>query len=139
MDKDSSLTDEKRLEQIRQIIESVIVHIRFPMMTIDELTNILRKPFVLLHKSFFMDRFTIGMSYHSEVDEHIAELRKMEKNALQFTPRLYTNDTWCLSLTVKNFEEIDKYQGLGACFFSHSNLSETHDGKELMIFYVYVN
>lgn len=53
----------------------------------------------------------------------------MVGGALQFTPRLYTSDTYSLSMSIENFDGIEDFQTFGACFFSQSNLSECLEGE----------
>lgn len=56
---------------------------------------------------------------------------EMVGGALQFTPRLYTSDTYSLSMAIDKFESIEDFQTFGACFFSQSNLSECFEGKKI--------
>lgn len=112
-----------------QLIESVVVHIRFAMMTPTDLAKLLLKPIIKHHTEFFVERISIGMSYHSGQDDSVAKVRATDLGALQFTPRLYTSDTYSLSMTITNFENIENYQTFGACFFSQSNLSEYQEGE----------
>lgn len=126
---DSNLTDEEKQTNISQLIESVIVHIRFAMMTPNELAKLLLKPITKLHTAFIVEQISIGMSYHSGQEERVAQIRATEAGSLQFTPRLYTSDVYRLSMKLTNFGSIEDYQTFAACFFSQSNLSEYQEGK----------
>ncbi|KAG4080248.1 hypothetical protein HA402_010740 [Bradysia odoriphaga] len=128
---DSTLTEEERHTAITQLIESVVVHIRFAMMTPSELAILLRKPIIKLHKEFLVELVSIGMSYHSGQEERVASIRGTETGALQFTPRLYTSDMYGLSMQLPNFESIENYQTFAACFFSQSNLSEYQEDQNM--------
>lgn len=135
---DSTLSDDEKQTSISQLIESVIVHIRFAMMTPTELSKLLLQPIIKLHAKFWVERISIGMSYHSEHQEdQVASIRATEAGALQFTPRLYTSDMYGLSMKLTNFESIENYQTFAACFFSQSNLSEYQEGKRMDFFFSY--
>lgn len=125
---DSNLTAEEKQTNILQLIESVVVHIRFAMMSPSELAKLLLKPIIKLHTEFFVEQISIGMSYHSGQEDRVAKIRATETGALQFTPRLYTSDLYGLSMKVHDFESIENYKTFAACFFSQSNLSEYQEG-----------
>lgn len=121
---EESLTDEEKQQHTLQMVEAVHTHIRMGMMTPEELASIILMPVINLHKTFFFERMTIGMSFHAGYDETVAKIRHSDSGTLQFTPRLYTNDVWGLSMTVNEFEKIINYEMFVACFFSQSNLAE---------------
>lgn len=123
----SADTDDEKLLAKRQLIESVVVHVRFAMMTPNELAKLLLKPIIKHHTEFFVECISMGMSYHSGQEERVQEVRAA--HALQFTPRLYTSDTYSLGMVIPNFDKIENYQTFGACFFSQSTLSEYQEGK----------
>lgn len=132
---DSTINADDVRTTIQQMIESLVVHIRFAMMTPNEFAKLLMKPISKLHTKFFADRISIGMSYHSGQDECVARIRATELGKLQFTPRLYTSDTYGLSMQIQNFENIENYQTFGACFFSQSNLSEYQEGMKMLFYF----
>lgn len=121
--------EELRQPSITQLIESVVVHIRFAMMTPNELAKLLMKPIIKKHTEYFVERISIGMSYHSGQEDRVTKIRSTDLGALQFTPRLYTSDTYSLSMEITDFVNIEDYQTFGACFFSQSNLSEYQEGE----------
>lgn len=49
------------------LIESVMMQIRFPMMTPRDLADLLMSSLIKEHKEFFVDRMAIGMKYHSGI------------------------------------------------------------------------
>lgn len=98
------------------------------MMTPGELAKLLLKPIIKLHAEFFVEKISVGMSYHSGQEDRVAIVRATRNGALQFTPRLYTSDLYGLSLKLPNFESIENYQTFAACFFSQSTLSEYQEG-----------
>ena len=116
---------------IPQLIENVIVHIRFAMMTPGELAKLLLRPIIQHHPSFFVERMSIGMSYHSGQEDRVKLIRSSKLGALQFTPRLYTSDTYALNMPIQNFKDIEDYHSFGFCFFSQSNLSEFQEDQNM--------
>lgn len=73
------------------------------------------------------------MSYQSGQEDRVREVRYSSEGMLQFTPRLYSNDTWSVSIHVKEFDQIEKYTNYVTCFFSQRNIAETEDGEYLMV------
>lgn len=123
-------TDDDKLLAKRQLIESVVVHVRFAMMTPTELSKLLLRPIIKHHTEFFVERIGLGMSYHGGHEERVAEVKRtIAGGLLQFTPRLYTSDTYSLAMLIPNFDRIENYQKFGACFFSQSTLSEYQEGE----------
>lgn len=115
---------------IRQLIESIVVHIRFAMMSPTELSELLLRPIAKMHVEYLSERTSIGMSYQSGQKDLVAKVRATDTGQLQFTPRLYTSDTYSLSMDIPNFEKIENYQTFCACFFPQSNLSESQIGYQ---------
>lgn len=128
LDNDETLTEAEQQDNFIQLVEQTVVHIRFPMMTPRELAHLLIFPLLEYHKEFIVQRMAIGMSYQSGQEERVQELRNSKSESLQFTPRLYSNDTWSVGVEVKNFDLIEKYSNYVTCFFSPGNIAETEDG-----------
>uniref|UniRef100_U5EUX5 Putative transport and golgi organization n=1 Tax=Corethrella appendiculata TaxID=1370023 RepID=U5EUX5_9DIPT len=131
IEREPDLNDDEKQHYVITTLHSVIVHIRFAMMTPTELSKLLVRPIMNWHKEFFVERIAIGMSYHSGQIERVQEIRSQETGALQFTPRLYTTDVWGFTMTIKEFEKIENYQNIAACFFSQSNLSEDQEDQQV--------
>lgn len=47
------------------LIQEVMSHVRFPMMTPRQLAELLLSPLTKQYKEFFIERMAIGMSFHS--------------------------------------------------------------------------
>ena len=47
------------------LVEEVMLHVRFPMMTPRQLAELLLVPLTSRHKDFFVERMAMGMSFHS--------------------------------------------------------------------------
>lgn len=128
---DESLTDEERLQALQQYIEATVVHIRFPMCSTKDLANLLLRPaLVQYHRSFFVDRTSIGLCYHSGKERRLAEIRRNARDRLQFTPRLYTTDTNCLSLTMPEFQKIEDFKNFVGYLFAKSNLQDAPQDEQ---------
>ncbi|KXJ70737.1 BTB/POZ domain-containing protein 17 [Aedes albopictus] len=131
LDKDPEMSEEERQSELVSTIEAVFAHVRFAMMSPAELANVLTCPIFRFHKEFFVERVAIGMCYHSGRDDRIREIRAQENGTLQFTPRLYTNDRWSLSMMIDEFEKIENYQNFVWCFFSQKHLSECYEDQSV--------
>ncbi|XP_013111017.1 BTB/POZ domain-containing protein 17 [Stomoxys calcitrans] len=127
LDNDDSLTTEEREEHFNALMEQTVIHIRFAMMTPRELAHLLIFPLLEYNKEFVVQRMAIGMSYQSGQEERVQEVRNSPDGCLQFTPRLYSNDTWSISKIVNNFDMIEKYSNYVTCFFTPGNIAETED------------
>ncbi|XP_068141188.1 BTB/POZ domain-containing protein 17 [Drosophila tropicalis] len=110
-----------------ELIEQTVIHIRFGMMTPTEVAHLLIEPLIEYHKEFLVNRIAIGMSYQSGQEDRVREVRHSEYGELQFTPRLYWNDTWSVGIDVHNFDEIEDYKNYVTCFFSQRHIAETED------------
>ncbi|XP_014225379.1 BTB/POZ domain-containing protein 17 [Trichogramma pretiosum] len=110
---------------INQIVEMIILSVRFPMMSPRQLADLLLSPLTQKYKEFFIDRMSIAMSFHSGQDNRVQELLKVDdKNLELFEPRLYTIDTCSSLLTVENFHNMLSYQTRTLVFSSYSYLAE---------------
>ncbi|CAO1393264.1 unnamed protein product [Diamesa hyperborea] len=124
IEQEESLSDEEKQEHLKTLIEAIMTHIRFPMMTVSELAAIPLKPITCLSKQFFCERIAIGMRYHVEQSETYENICESSKPALQFTPRLYLSDVFSFVMEVPEIQKIENYKNFGACFFSKTTLSE---------------
>jgi len=131
IDATPGLSAERKVSSFMEIIEQTVIHIRFGMMTPRELAHLLIVPLIEYHKEFLVERIAIGMSYQSGQEDRVREIRSSEGGELQFTPRLYWNDTWSVLIEVPNFDEIEHYKNYVTCFFSQRHIAETEDGELL--------
>ncbi|XP_058789077.1 BTB/POZ domain-containing protein 17 [Phymastichus coffea] len=110
---------------IKQIVFSVMLPIRFPMMTPRQLAELLLSPLTQRYKEFFVERMAIGMSFHSGQNDRIQEILSTEATSnLLFEPRLYTAETYSSLLTVENFHNLLSYHTRTFVFSSLSNLAD---------------
>ncbi|XP_066251067.1 BTB/POZ domain-containing protein 17 [Euwallacea similis] len=115
------------------LVESIMMHIRFPMMTPRELADLLLSPLIKQHKEFFVDRMAIGMKYHSGYTDQLLPYYDKEKHL--FTPRLYTSDSCSASLSIENFWNLQSYHTSTFVFSSHLSAAEheSHNISEWVV------
>uniref|UniRef100_A0A1B0A067 BTB domain-containing protein n=1 Tax=Glossina pallidipes TaxID=7398 RepID=A0A1B0A067_GLOPL len=131
IDNDENIPGNEKQEHFINLIEQTVFHIRFPMMTPRELAHLLIFPILEHHKEFIVQRLAIGMSYQSGQEERVMEIRNSPEGCLQFTPRLYLNDTWSVGIEVQNFNRLDNYVYYVKCFFSQGHIAETEDDQPI--------
>lgn len=123
----SSMTDEQKAQNLRDMLRSIFIHIRYPMMSPRDLANLVLKPTAKQDAEFFIERIANGLTFHAGNSECIEGIKRSTDGALQFTPRLYTSDTYGLSMNVPDFENVENYQRFAGCFFSLRSLSEQEE------------
>ncbi|KAK9884631.1 hypothetical protein WA026_007471 [Henosepilachna vigintioctopunctata] len=111
-------------EYMNYLVEVVMSYIRFPMMTPRELADLLLSPLIKQHKEFFVDKMSIGMSFHSGHTDRINAISLEKDGKLLFTPRLYTSDTYSSILSIENFKSIPFYHTSTFIFSSNSSAAE---------------
>uniref|UniRef100_A0A336KY68 CSON000048 protein n=1 Tax=Culicoides sonorensis TaxID=179676 RepID=A0A336KY68_CULSO len=117
-----SLADEDKRKEIGLITETVMKHIRFPMMSPAELSRILQEePVSRQNQKLFTEFITLAMSFHAGYDTE----NKSNSTDLIYTPRLYTGDQFCVSIVVPEFETVENYKSIAANFFSQVSLAES--------------
>ncbi|KAF7378911.1 BTB/POZ domain-containing protein 17 [Vespula maculifrons] len=110
---------------LKQLVVAVMSPVRFPMMSPRQLAELLLSPLTKKYKEFFVERMSIGMSFHSGQIERVKEVCLNEEDgALLFEPRLYTVDTCSSLLTIENFHGLPSYHTRTLVFSSHSCLAE---------------
>ncbi|XP_060821143.1 BTB/POZ domain-containing protein 17 isoform X1 [Bombus pascuorum] len=110
---------------LEQLVIAVMSPVRFPMMSPRQLAELLLFPLTKKYKEFFVERMSIGMSFHSGQLDKVREVSLNEEDgALLFEPRLYTIDTCSSLLTIENFHGLPSYHTRTLVFSSHSCLAE---------------
>lgn len=126
VEREESLSDEDKHNHMKSLIEGICVNIRYPMMTVEELASIPLKPITSFCKEFFCDRMALGMSFHA--NQPITHSSNIDY--LQYTPRLYTSDNFCLEMVVPEIHKVENYKTFGACFFSLEDFPYTDCSDE---------
>ncbi|XP_053678799.1 BTB/POZ domain-containing protein 17 [Anopheles nili] len=123
----SDMRAQDREGAINKLIYGVLVHIRFSMMSLPQMANVLMSTSVRTLKEFFVARVADGMNFHSRHLEVVSAIRQTEHGELLFTPRLYTSDLWSLEIAVNYFDKLDKYSSVASVFFSPTNFSDVDE------------
>lgn len=121
IEQEESLSDEDKAKHMKNLIEGICYYIRFPMMTVSELASIPLKAITNYHKEFFCERMAIGMSFHAN------QPHNQDTDELNYTPRLYTADIFCLEMKVEEIHNVENYKNFPACFFSLSEFPHNND------------
>uniref|UniRef100_A0A2M3Z4P5 Putative transport and golgi organization n=1 Tax=Anopheles braziliensis TaxID=58242 RepID=A0A2M3Z4P5_9DIPT len=132
IDAKPELLDEDKLEQISEIADRVLVHVRYPMMSVSEMAEVLVKSQDQQYKKAVIGLVANGMNFHvlgyethtfRQSHEHIAT------GGLQFTPRIYTDDLWSLKVQDDVLENAERYHRVASVFFSPVNFHEREDSR----------
>ena len=81
-------------------------HVRFPMMTPAHLADLLLSPLISRHMEHMVSRMAAAMAYHRNTEDSIANLLKYKNGDKLLTPRLYTEDKYCASLSIDYFFQV---------------------------------
>ncbi|EAA06951.5 AGAP000791-PA [Anopheles gambiae str. PEST] len=132
------MREQDRESAINKLIHGVLVHIRFAMMSLPQLANVLMSgASVRMLKEFYVGRVADGMNFHSHHLEIVGAIRASEMGELQFTPRLYSSDLWSLEIAVDYFHRVEKYSSVASVFFtptSFSDVDEESNGWDVEFF-----
>uniref|UniRef100_A0A182QM90 BTB domain-containing protein n=1 Tax=Anopheles farauti TaxID=69004 RepID=A0A182QM90_9DIPT len=131
----TTVRESDREDAIIRLIYGVLVHLRFVMMSLPQMANVLMtcgKSYtpslsVRTLKEFYVARVADAMNFHGRRLEVVNALRTCEPGELLFTPRLYTSDLWSLEITVNYFDKLDKYSSVASVFFSPTNFSDVDE------------
>lgn len=121
----TQLSQEELEATLEQLVITVMSPVRFPMMSPRQLAELLLYSLTKKYKEFFVERMSIGMSFHSGQIDRVKEVSSNEEDgALLFEPRLYTVDTCSSLVTIENFHNLPSYHTSTLVFSSHSCLAE---------------
>uniref|UniRef100_A0A182K4M6 BTB domain-containing protein n=1 Tax=Anopheles christyi TaxID=43041 RepID=A0A182K4M6_9DIPT len=122
------MREQDKESAINKLIDDVLVHVRFAMMSLPQLANVLMSTAsVRLLKEFYVARVADGMNFHSHHLEIVSAIRASEMGELQFTPRLYTSDLWSLEIAVDCFHKVEKYSSVASVFFTPTTFSDVDE------------
>lgn len=109
-----------------RMVELILPNIRFPMMTNSQLADLLLNPLAISHENLIVDKIRIGLSYHKNQLENL----KQYDDRL-FTPRLYTTEKFCASLSVDHFHELPAYHCRSLLFSSQKCIANYLDEDQI--------
>lgn len=95
---------------MENLVTSAINCVRFPMMYPAQLADLLLSPIIKTYMSFMMERMSMAMAYHRRQPGAVQRiLEKLQSGDRLLTPRLYTEDKYCASLSVDYFPQLPVY------------------------------
>ena len=102
------------------------------MMGPSQLADLLLSPLTTDYMPFMMGRMQAAMGYHRNTPECLAKLLKYKNGDRLLTPRLYTEDKFCCSLTVDYFPQLPVYHCRSLCFTSHESTADFSGDSQVM-------
>ena len=110
-------------------VELLIPNIRFPMMSPSQLADLILNPLAQTHMELLVEKIRIAMAYHkNQLTE--ADLSKDFCDPRLFTPRLYTKEHFCASMSIEHVHNLPSYHCRRLNFSSHkytiSDFGEDH-------------
>lgn len=124
VEQEESLSDEDKQSHMKSLIEGICCYIRYPMMTVQELATIPLMQITSFCKEFFCDKMALGMNFHANPEI------SPKNDYLQYTPRLYTSDNFCLEMIIPEIHKVENYKTFGACMFSLEDFPYTDSADE---------
>lgn len=118
-------------------ISEVIQHVRFPMMTPAQLADLLLSPLSQSHTEMLVEKIRTAMEYHKDQLTIPAQAKARRRfhvhipglDPILFTPRLYTTESFCASLTVDHVPNLLSYHCRSLLFSTQKNTA-AHKGEE---------
>ena len=98
--------EENISRHMERITLSCMEHVRFPMMSPDQLADLLLSPLLSSHMETMVARMAAAMAYHRNTETAIGDILKYRHGDRLLTPRLYTQDKYCASLSVDYFLQV---------------------------------
>ena len=95
-------------------------HVRFPMMSHHQLVELLLHPVSKSHTNMIVEKIREGLRFHKGKEE----IGPNTDNRI-YTPRLYTTEKFCASLSVDHFYELPSYH-CRSLLFSSQRLACPH-------------
>ena len=91
---------------MERITLSCMEHVRFPMMSPAQLADLLLSPLLSSHMETMVARMAAAMAYHRNTETAIGDILKYRHGDRLLTPRLYTQDKYCASLSEDYFLQV---------------------------------
>ncbi|XP_035791270.1 BTB/POZ domain-containing protein 17-like isoform X1 [Anopheles albimanus] len=132
IDAKPELVDKQKHEQISEIADRVLVHVRYPMMSISEMAELLLKSKSQDYKKAVIGLVANGMNFHAlgyETHAFRQSQDVMASGGRQFTPRIYTDDMWSLKVQADVLENPERYHRVASVFFSPVNFIDKEDSR----------
>jgi len=94
------------------------------MMSPSQLADLLLSPLTTDYMLFMMARMQAAMAYHRNTPDAVKNILKYKNGDRLLTPRLYTEDKFCCSLTVDYFPQLPVYHSRSLHFASHESTAD---------------
>jgi hypothetical protein len=96
------------------LVEQIMSHIRFRLMSYSELAKVLMEPIAVKYKYLLIDQVTEAMKFHAiGKEERAAEFNRMRADFSSdyspLTPRLYTDEMWSSALVLENYSDVPDF------------------------------
>jgi len=120
---------EKRGEEnidlhMERLTQQTVELVRFPMMSPSQLADLLLSPITSQHMCLMVGRMQAAMAYHRDVQGAVSSLVRYCHGDKLVTPRLYTEDKYCASLSVDYFPQLPVYHCRSLVFSSHESTAD---------------
>jgi len=109
---------------MERLTQQTVEHVRFPMMSPSQLADLLLSPLTTDYMLLMMGRMQAAMGYHRDTKGAIQNLLKYKNGDRLLTPRLYTEDKYCASLSVDYFPQLPVYHCRSLVFSSHESTAD---------------
>ena len=105
---------------LTRYVNVLMSHVRFPMMSHHQLVELLLHPVSKSHTNMIVEKIREGLRFHKGEEE----IGPTIDNRI-YTPRLYTTEKFCASLSVDHFYELPSYH-CRSLLFSSQRLACPH-------------
>ena len=105
---------------LTRYVNVLMSHVRFPMMSHHQLVELLLHPVSKSHTNMIVEKIREGLRFHKGKEE----IGPTTDNRI-YTPRLYTTEKFCASLSVDHFYELPSYH-CRSLLFSSQRLACPH-------------
>lgn len=109
---------------MERLTTATVEHVRFAMMSPSQLADLLLSPLTTDYMLFMMARMQAAMAYHRNTPDAVKNILKYKNGDRLLTPRLYTEDKFCCSLTVDYFPQLPVYHSRSLHFASHESTAD---------------
>lgn len=117
------------------LVTQIMAHIRFHLMSYEDMANVLLDPISTHYGHCFTDRVleamkfqAIGFEARKGAFDRMRE--SFDSDFTAFTPRLYTDDMWSSAILIENYSEIPSYTTRTFVFETKSTLFERQSKRD---------
>jgi len=109
---------------MERLTSQAVELVRFPMMSPSQLADLLLSPLTTTYMQLLVGRMQAAMAYHRDVQGAVQRLIRYRHGDRLLTPRLYTQDKYCASLSVDYFPQLPVYHCRSLVFSSHDSTAD---------------